>query len=383
MTIKLTICDEVNIKFSGLPLDARKKLAASFKYEIPYAKYQPAYRLGRWDGMVSLFGLGGNGYLSQLEKILSILSSMNINIDEIEDNRAPVTLHFNKVTETYWADQGKCWPAGHPYEGDPIMLRDYQVEAINRFLENPQSLQEIATGAGKCQPLTCNVLTPDGWRMIKDIESGDHVITPQGKSVKVLNTYSPGNKEVYEIEFSDGRTARCCGDHIWRVYNIDWKRSKTGPWRNISTKEIIELKSKTSRSIGIPLVTMDHDDTDIQLPIDPWLIGFLLGDGSFRNNHLGFSTADDELVQKVKSKLDSDYTVKHISNYDYAIKFATDEIKRKSHSNNMCNKIRNESGHILAGQTTSSNKYIKYLLDIGLMETYSHTKFIPEIYFFE
>ena len=154
MTIKLTICDEVNIKFSGLPLDARKKLAASFKYEIPYAKYQPAYRLGRWDGMVSLFGLGGNGYLSQLEKILSILSSMNINIDEIEDNRAPVTLHFNKVTETYWADQGKCWPAGHPYEHQPIMLRDYQVEAINRYLENPQSLQEIATGAGKCQPLT-------------------------------------------------------------------------------------------------------------------------------------------------------------------------------------------------------------------------------------
>jgi superfamily II DNA or RNA helicase len=149
MTIKLTICDEVNIKFSGLPLDARKKLAASFKYEIPYAKYQPAYRLGRWDGMVSLFGLGGNGYLSQLEKILSILSSMNINIDEIEDNRAPVNLHFNKVTETYWADQGKCWPAGHPYEHQPIMLRDYQVEAINRYLENPQSLQEIATGAGK------------------------------------------------------------------------------------------------------------------------------------------------------------------------------------------------------------------------------------------
>ena len=149
MTVKLTICDEVNIKFSGLPLDARKKLAATFKYEIPYAKYQPAYRLGRWDGMVSLFGLGGNGYLSQLEKILSILSNMNINIDEIEDERNPISLKFNKVTETYWADQGKVWQSGHPFEGEPIMLRDYQVEAINRFLENPQSLQEIATGAGK------------------------------------------------------------------------------------------------------------------------------------------------------------------------------------------------------------------------------------------
>jgi len=76
MAVKLTICDEVNIKFSGLSLDARKKLAATFKYEIPYAKYQPAYRLGRWDGTVSLFGIGGSGYLSQLESILDILSKM-------------------------------------------------------------------------------------------------------------------------------------------------------------------------------------------------------------------------------------------------------------------------------------------------------------------
>jgi superfamily II DNA or RNA helicase len=33
--------------------------------------------------------------------------------------------------------------------GESIQLRDYQVEIINNFLTNPQSLQEIATGAGK------------------------------------------------------------------------------------------------------------------------------------------------------------------------------------------------------------------------------------------
>ena len=149
MAVRLIIKDEVNIKFENLPLDARKKLASTFKYEIPYARYHPAYKLGRWDGYVSLFGLGGNGYLSQLETILDILYKMNIDIDEVVDDRKSITLKFNKVSETYWADQGKVWPIGHPYEGEPIMLRDYQVEAINRFLENPQSLQEIATGAGK------------------------------------------------------------------------------------------------------------------------------------------------------------------------------------------------------------------------------------------
>ena len=149
MTCKLIIKDEVNIKLEGLDVEARRKLANTFKYEIPYARYHPAFKLGRWDGMVSLFGLGGNGYLNQMEKILEVLNKLGIEIEEIEDLRLKHDLSFNAVTETYWADQGVVWPKGHPQEGQPIMLRDYQVEAINLFLENPQALQQIATGAGK------------------------------------------------------------------------------------------------------------------------------------------------------------------------------------------------------------------------------------------
>jgi superfamily II DNA or RNA helicase len=149
MTVKIVIRDEVNIKLEGLQLDARKKLANTFKYEIPYARYHPAYKLGRWDGMVSMFGLGGNGYLSQLETILGVLAKMGVEIDEVEDLRTTQQINFTPVTETYWADLGKVWPVGHQQAGQPIMLRDYQVEAINTFLINTQALQEIATGAGK------------------------------------------------------------------------------------------------------------------------------------------------------------------------------------------------------------------------------------------
>lgn len=149
MTVKLVIRDEVNIKLEGLSLEARKKLANTFKYLDPTARYRPAYKLGRWDGKVSMFGLGGNGYLSQLERVLSVLSDMDVDIDELEDLRTTKQIVFEPVTESYWADQGKVWPKGHQQEGQPIMLRDYQVDAINTFLTNPQALQEIATGAGK------------------------------------------------------------------------------------------------------------------------------------------------------------------------------------------------------------------------------------------
>lgn len=149
MGVKLIIKDEVNIKFEQLPLDARKKLASAFKYDVPYARYQPSFKLGRWDGTVSLFGIGGTGYLNNLESILAILDKMGVAIDVIEDLRKPFNLTFTPVTETYWADLGKVWPEGHNDAGKPIMLRDYQVDAINKFLQQPQALQEIATGAGK------------------------------------------------------------------------------------------------------------------------------------------------------------------------------------------------------------------------------------------
>ena len=146
---KLIIEDEVNIKLEGLDVDVRRKLASALKFEVPYARYMPQYKLGRWDGKVAFFGIGGTGYVNHLDVIVDVLTKNNVQIVDIEDNRHPIDLNFPTITETYWADQDVRWPKGHPAEGELIMLRDYQVEAINNFANNPQSLQQIATGAGK------------------------------------------------------------------------------------------------------------------------------------------------------------------------------------------------------------------------------------------
>jgi superfamily II DNA or RNA helicase len=108
----------------------------------------PAYKLGRWDGTKTYFGIGGTGYLAHLDTILPIVEDSGYDI-EIEDLRQHQKFEFSAIGENYWADQGKTWPKGHPAEGQPIILRDYQYDVVNKFLENPQSLQEIATGAGK------------------------------------------------------------------------------------------------------------------------------------------------------------------------------------------------------------------------------------------
>lgn len=143
---KIIIKDEVNIKIENLDLDARKALVKKFKYEDPSARFRPAYKLGRWDGSISFFGLGGTTYLSMLPQVLEYLEGRNYYI-ELEDLRNPTNLQFDEIFEDFWGE--KCWPVGHRFAGEPIRLRGDQVEVINKFLENPQCIQEIATGFGK------------------------------------------------------------------------------------------------------------------------------------------------------------------------------------------------------------------------------------------
>ena len=145
-TCKIIIKDEVNVKIENLDLDTRKALVKKFKYEDPTARFRPAYKLGRWDGTVSFFGLGGTTYLSMLPQVLEFLEQKNFYI-ELDDLRVPTALKFDEISEDFWGE--KTWPVGHRFAGEKIRLRDDQVEVINKFLENPQCIQEIATGFGK------------------------------------------------------------------------------------------------------------------------------------------------------------------------------------------------------------------------------------------
>ena len=146
-SVTLLIKDEVNVKIEGLDLHERKELSNRFKFEVPGARYMPAVRLGRWDGKVGFFQLGGSTYINLLPDILPYLESQGYGVD-VEDIREYKTqFEFEPVEEDSYSHI--TWPEGHPVAGQPIMLRDYQVEVINRFLESPQCIQEIATGAGK------------------------------------------------------------------------------------------------------------------------------------------------------------------------------------------------------------------------------------------
>lgn len=144
---RLEIRDEVNVRLHGLDANIRRTLTNKFKYEIPGARYLPAVRLGRWDGKVSYFSLAGATYINLLPEIIPVLEEHGYDV-ELDDTRGyKTTFDFEGITQDTFGD---CtWPKGHPQAGKAIELRDYQVDIINRFLANPQCIQEVATGAGK------------------------------------------------------------------------------------------------------------------------------------------------------------------------------------------------------------------------------------------
>ena len=144
---KIIIKDEVNVKIEGLELSDRRALMKKFEYEKPGARYLPAVRLGRWNGKISYFSLAGSTYLNLLEDVITYLYDKNYDIDLVDLRQSHGKLEFELIREDSFADT--VWPKGHEREGQPIVLRDYQVEIVNNFLANPQCLQEVATGAGK------------------------------------------------------------------------------------------------------------------------------------------------------------------------------------------------------------------------------------------
>jgi len=231
---KLVIQDEVNLKVEGLPVEIRRKLVNRFKYTDPTARYRPSYKLGRWDGSVTLFGMGGNGYISQLPKILELLENEDVEIEDIEDRRNSLNLKFNKVTNNYWADQGKVWPSGHRFEGQPITLRDDQVEVINRFIENPQALQEVATGAGKTimTATLAQLCEPYGRSMV--IVPNKDLVTQTEEDFRNVNldvgVYYGDRKEL-------NKTHTIC---TWQSLNILDKKSKNQEHEILTLAEFLD-----------------------------------------------------------------------------------------------------------------------------------------------
>jgi replicative DNA helicase len=151
---------------------------------------------------------------------------------------------------------------------------------------------------GKAQPLDARVRTALGWKRMGELQVGDALASIDGRASRVLGVYPQGRRQVYRVTFSDGRSTECCAEHLWRVHHRAWPEPRV-----LTTEQIASLLARKHYRSSLGIDTPSGDDGHAEaLPVDPWLLGALLGAGELSGGALRFWTADPELLARVADR---------------------------------------------------------------------------------
>jgi predicted ribonuclease YlaK len=151
------------------------------------------------------------------------------------------------------------------------------------------------------QPLDAKILTPTGWSTMGKMTPGTEIISRDGKKTTVLEVYPKGTKEVFSIHTDEGVSTEACIDHLWDV-NIYNKRKNTNTKRILHTGEIQNLINDKNLIVRIPRAeAVEFNSTKKEL--DPYLLGALLGDGSFKDSHVTLYSGQEDSEEMYKKIL--------------------------------------------------------------------------------
>jgi hypothetical protein len=246
----------------------------------------------------------------------------------------------------------------------------HQIEAVNRLVRTKRFILADDMGTGKFLENNTLIYTPLGTKKMGEIVVGDMVIGSHGKPTKVIGVFPQGKKEIYKITFNDGYSILSGDEHLWSVSSPNYGKNRKNERRKksliLSTKQMYEGGKIKIKGDGynkdkyyeietyykspngnnkwqIPIVEpIQFENNDI-LPIDPYLLGLGLGDGSFKGSNIKFSVHKD----------------------DYDNLFESFKLKENKPQQNKRN------GYINVGDS---------LFKLGLEDKRSHNKFIPDIY---
>lgn len=158
-------------------------------------------------------------------------------------------------------------------------------------------------GTGKAQPLYSKVLTPNGFITMGDVEVGTEVITDKGNIAKVSGVYPQGIRPIYRITLQDRTYIDVSDEHLNVVYRYN-QHKKVREDFVLTTKELLTLFQDSSEKLRIDVPKALDFGNNKDLPIDPYLLGALIGDGSLSLGNFAFSNMEEDVLNKVDSILD-------------------------------------------------------------------------------
>ncbi|MFC6283756.1 MULTISPECIES: replicative DNA helicase [Polaromonas] len=256
------------------------------------------------------------------------------------------------------------------------------LDRVTEMAENPQDVTGVPTGfydldrmtsgfqagdliilaarpsMGKAQPLDARIRTRTGWTRMGDLAVGDALASVDGQPSIVTGVFPQGKKEVFRITFSDGRSTECCAEHLWQVQYREWDAPRV-----VNTAKLLamlECKRYVNR-LWIEPASGDfgHDEP---VPVDPWVLGSLLGDGNLTGSGtVRFSTAAPQMLELMSTGLGEGMRMTHAGRYDWRI-------------------VREGGAHAAGVQGVQANPLRQSLQTLGLSGLASDHKFIPRLY---
>ena len=163
---------------------------------------------------------------------------------------------------------------------------------------------------GKALSLSTRLATPSGWTTMGEVKIGDKVLDENGRACNV--TYiSPvyEDRQCYEVTFDDGTKMIADAEHNWAVWDFKvWKSMRDRHYAG-SLNARPELLVRTTQEMldaGIKAGTADRRPNwyiplaealeldEVDLPVDPYVLGCWLGDGSSTSSQMTIGDRDAE-----------------------------------------------------------------------------------------
>jgi replicative DNA helicase len=210
---------------------------------------------------------------------------------------------------------------------------------------------------GKAQPLDAKVKTTFGWTRMCDLRLGDELASIDGRRSLVSGIFPQGAQPVYRVTFSDGRSTTCTGEHLWRVHYRGWPEPRV-----LETDQVGALlrRKHYRHRLWIDAPTGEFGQSQM-LPVDPYVLGALLGDDTLLGSSLRFSTAQSEMVERLLARAGPTFVLRAAGGYDWRI-------------------VQAEGAHRAGVAGVAPNGLMNALRGLGLWGKRAEAKFIPDVY---
>lgn len=268
----------------------------------------------------------------------------------------------------YSAMEVRVWAA---FSQDEALIESLQYEDIHLanasliFKKPIKEITDLERQIGKmAQPYSSLIYTPSGTVSMGEINLGDTVLTPNRGSAKVIGIVDHGEQDVYKITLADKSEVLASGEHLWKV---------TGKYGSVATKKEELLTTTQLLERGLTMFESKHRFNeyrfDVPYPgvvefdeqftfVPAYLMGVLLGDGCLANTtNFSVGKGGEDVATAVIDVLDKCVNLNYVKSTN---NLGVDIYRLKSTDN----------PHLLS----------KYMSKIGLRNTSSSTKFIPNEY---